>query len=85
MIGAVLLAAFGYTRSWPGNNEASHALAAGITWLLLAVAIEVAVSARLGHRWFALLGSAERPLLRNALLLIWIFAPAMFARREEQR
>jgi hypothetical protein len=61
----------------------SHALGVGIVWLTLAMVTEIAVTMRLGRAWSALLGSPEQPLLRSLFLFLWIFAPAVFARREE--
>jgi hypothetical protein len=58
-----------------------HALGVGIAWLVLSIATEVALTASIGTGWFALLGSPDRPLFRNVLLFVWIFAPALFARR----
>jgi hypothetical protein len=62
----------------------THALGVGIAWLVLSIATEIALTTRVGHGWFTLLGSPDRPLLRNVLLFVWIFAPALFARRESE-
>jgi hypothetical protein len=57
------------------------ALFAGVAWAALCIVAEVAAAATAHHGWFDLLGSPSRPLLRDLLLVTWIFAPAVFARR----
>ncbi|MCU1347257.1 MAG: hypothetical protein JWO56_287 [Acidobacteria bacterium] len=79
-IAAVVLSACGYMRLCARNATAVHALGVGIVWLVLAIAVEVGVTAGGGQRWFVLLGSPARPALRNLLLFAWIFAPVLFAR-----
>lgn len=69
-----------YMRLCADHAGVSHALAVGIIWLVLAIVMEIAVTTQLGHGWYALLGSPERPLLRNVFLFVWIFAPVAFAR-----
>ena len=56
----------------------------GIAWLILAIVAEIAISSRLGHGWYALIGTPDHPLLRNLFLFVWVFAPALFARREAE-
>jgi hypothetical protein len=76
----VLLAtAWAYMRCFAGHCDVTHALGVGIVWLVLSIAVEVALATRLGHGWFSLLGSPSHPLLRNVMLFVWIFAPAFFA------
>jgi hypothetical protein len=82
-IAAILLGAWGYTRLCARYAGISHALAVGSAWLLLGIIAEMSMTAHLGHGWYAILGSPARPLLRNILLFVWIFSPALFARREE--
>ena len=82
-IAAILILAFGYTRFCARQSGISHALGVGIAWLVLGIVTEMAVTTRLGHGWYAILGSPDHPLLRNIFLFVWIFAPALFARREE--
>ena len=82
-IGAILLAAFGYTHFCARCAGLSHALGVGITWLVLGIATELAMAAYLGRGWDVVLGSTDQPLLRNIFLFVWIFAPAFFAHREE--
>jgi len=57
-----------------------HALAVGATWLVLAVVVELAMSAHLHHAWSALLGDPAHPIMRMLLLISWVAAPALFAR-----
>lgn len=80
---AVFGAAYFYTCLCARCAGVTHALSVGITWLVLAIATEMAVTTYLGHGWYALLGSPDHPLLRNVFLFVWVFAPAFFARREE--
>jgi hypothetical protein len=80
VIGSILVMAYVYMRVWTRHADMTHALAVGIAWLALAIAAEVVVTSRLGHGWFALLGSPAHPLLRSVFLFVWVFAPALFAR-----
>lgn len=81
-IGAVLAVSCCYTRFCAPNAGIPHALGVGTAWLVLAITAEVAMSRWLGHSWYALLGSPDRPMLRNVFLFVWIFAPAFFAHGE---
>lgn len=83
-IAGVSGAGYCYMRFCARSSGVSHALGVGIVWLTLAVVTEIAVTMRLGRGWSALLGAPERPLLRSLFLFLWIFAPAVFARREEE-
>ena len=83
-IAVVLGAAFCYTRFCARHAGSSHALGVGIAWLGLTIAAEIAMTRRVGHGWFALLGSPERPLLRNIVLFLWVFGPVLFAHREDE-
>jgi len=76
---ALFISAYAYTRMYAPQSSISHALGVGIAWLLLTIVTEIALSAYTGHDWYALLGSPDRPLLRNLFLFGWIFAPAMTA------
>lgn len=84
-IGAIVACAYLYTRLCARNGGLSHALNVGMVWLVLAIVTEIAVTERSGRGWFALIGSPAHPLLRNVMLFVWIFAPALFARRETLR
>ena len=81
-IAALLLTAYAYWRLVAREAGVAHALGVGTAWLLLSIAAEIAVTTRVGHEWFTLLGSPDRPLLRSALLFVWVFGPALFARRD---
>jgi hypothetical protein len=81
-IAALIATAYAYSRFVAREAGISHALGVGIAWLVLSIATELAWTTQAGHGWFTLLGSPDRPLLRNVLLFVWIFAPAIFARRE---
>ena len=59
----------------------THALGVGTLWLVLSIAAELVVGSTSGHSWFTLLGSPDQPFMRTILLFVWIFAPALFARR----
>jgi hypothetical protein len=82
-IAAIVTCAYGYTRFGARKVSISHALGVGIAWLVLGIVAEIVMTTRLGHTWFSILGSPERPLLRNIILFVWIFAPAVFARRDD--
>lgn len=77
---AVFVCAYGYTSFCARNAGVTHALSVGIVWLVLAIAAEIAMTTHLGHAWYGLLGTPDRPLLRNVFLFVWVFAPAFFAR-----
>jgi hypothetical protein len=83
-IAAIVGAAYGYTRFCAREAGVSHALGVGATWLLLGIATEVAMVTHVGHGWYAVLGSPDRPLLRNVFFFVWIFGPALFARRDSE-
>ena len=80
-IAALIVMAYAYSRLVACEAGITHALGVGIAWLLLSISTEIVLASRLGHGWFTLLGSPDRPLLRNVLLFVWVFAPALFARR----
>jgi hypothetical protein len=80
---AIVVAAYCYTRICARQAGITHALGVGVTWLVLSIVVEITVTSRIGHGWHDLLGSHDRPLLRNVLMFVWIFAPAIFARGEE--
>jgi hypothetical protein len=81
-IAAVFVSAWCYTRLCARQAGITHALGVGIAWLVLAMMTEIAVTTRLGHGWYDLIGTPDRPLLRNVLLFVWVFAPVCFAHRE---
>jgi hypothetical protein len=79
-IAALILTAYAYSRCAAREAGITHALGVGIAWLVLSIATEIVLATHVGHGWFTLLGSPDRPLLRSVLLFVWIFAPALFAR-----
>ena len=83
-VAAILLTAFCYTRFCARQAGISHALGVGIAWLALGIGTELVMATHLGHGWYAVLGSPDRPLLRNVFFFVWIFGPALFARREDE-
>lgn len=82
-IAAIVIGAYGYTRFCARQADITYALGVGIAWLVLSIVTEITVTTRLGHGWYALIGTPDRPLLRNVFLFVWIFAPVLFARRED--
>ena len=81
-IAALIATAYAYSRFVAREAGVTHALGVGIAWLALSIATELTLTRYAGHGWFTLIGSPSRPLLRNVMLFVWIFAPALFARRE---
>lgn len=84
IIAALIAVAGAYTRLCARRAGITHALGVGIVWLVLAILTEIIVTTRLGVGWYGLLGSPDRPLLRNIFLFAWIFAPVLFARAEDE-
>ncbi|HWS71321.1 MAG TPA: hypothetical protein VN605_04375 [Thermoanaerobaculia bacterium] len=84
-IAAIVVIAGAYMRFAARDRGTSHALGVGIAWLVLSITAEMTITSRLGHGWFSLLGPPAHPLLRNLSLFAWIFAPALFARRDEEQ
>ena len=82
-IATIVLGAYSYSRFRARNVGISHALGVGIAWLALGIGTELVMAAHLGHGWYGVLGSPDRPLLRNVFFFVWIFSPALFARRDE--
>lgn len=81
-IAAIVGAAYAYTHWCARECSVSHALGVGIAWLVLAIIAELSMTTWLGRGWYALIGTPDRPLLRNLFLFVWIFAPALFAQRK---
>lgn len=82
-VAAIVLAAWCYTHFCAQCAGISHALGVGIAWLALGIVAELVMASHACHSCFAVLGSTDRPLLRNVIFFVWIFSPAIFARREE--
>lgn len=78
---SVAVVAYAYTRMCAPCAGTDHALSVGITWLLLAIIVEVTMTSRTGHGWYALIGTPAHPLLRNIFLFVWVFAPVALSRR----
>lgn len=83
-IASLVVTAYAYSQSVARQAGITHALGVGIAWLTLSIVTEIALATQTGHGWFTLLGAPDRPLLRNILLFVWIFAPALFARRDAE-
>ena len=81
-IGSVFVCAYCYTRLCARHAGITHALGVGIAWVVMAMTTELAVTTHLGRGWYDLIGTPDRPLLRNVFLFVWVFAPALFARAE---
>lgn len=82
---SVLAVAYCFTRFCEPESGINRVLGVGIVWLVLTIIAEGVVTTHLGRGWDGLLGSPEHPLVRNLFLFLWIFAPALFARREENQ
>jgi hypothetical protein len=80
-VAVILTAAFAYMAT--RRHTLHHALAVGATWLVLAVVVELAMSAHLHRPWSDLLGAPAHPATRLLLLISWVAAPALFARESE--
>ena len=57
------------------------ALFTGVAWAMLSIIAEIVAATNLSQPWFALIGTPAHPLLRDLLLVTWIFAPSLFVRR----
>jgi len=80
---AIVVMAAAYIRIAAPNATLDHALFVGTTWVLLAIAAEIIMTARSGRQWFALLGTPANGGLRCVLLIAWLVAPALFVRSHE--
>ncbi len=78
-VGAIVAMAGIYIRIVSPEATLDHALFVGTTWVLLAIAAEIIMTASSGQQWFALLGTPAHGGLRCVLLITWILAPALFA------
>ena len=76
---AIVAMAAIYIRVVSPEATLDHALFVGTTWVLLAIAAEIIMTASSGRQWFALLGSPAHGGLRCVLLIAWVIAPALFA------
>jgi hypothetical protein len=82
-VGAILMMAAAYMRIACPEATLDHALFVGTTWVLLAIATELIMTAHSGRQWFALLGRPTNGGLRCVLLIAWLIAPAVFVRSHE--
>jgi hypothetical protein len=83
VIGIVVMAA-AYMRIAAPEATLDHALFVGTTWVVLAIAAEMIMTAESGRQWFALLGTPANGGLRCVLLIAWLIAPAVFVRNEDK-
>ena len=77
----IVAIAYTYMRWTRRDATVEAALVTGIAWALLSIAAEVVVSSWSRGGWYQLLGSPRGLVWRDVLLLAWIGAPALFARR----
>jgi hypothetical protein len=82
-VGVIVLMAAAYIRIAAPEASLDHALFVGTTWVLLAIAAELIMTAQSGRQWFALLGTPTNGGLRCVLLIAWLIAPALFVRSHE--
>jgi uncharacterized membrane protein YgdD (TMEM256/DUF423 family) len=78
--GTIVIGGWLYVRLTARRCTMDHALLVGLVWLLLDIGAEIATSHYLGKGWFNLIGTPRQPAVRDLLLLLWIVAPAFFAR-----
>lgn len=78
-VGAIIVAAFCYTRWGARACTVDQALLVGITWLLLDIGADLAATRYLGSN-VEFIGDTTTPILRDIVLITWIVAPALFAR-----
>lgn len=71
---------FAYVRFTSHDVTVEQGLSAGLLWLALAIAAEIALSIT-AHRSFELTGPQARPILRYVVSFTWIVSPTLFARR----
>jgi hypothetical protein len=88
-IGKVVLIVAGagfFARAMRGISVET-AFATGIAWLALAIAGEALLGIRSGSDWSEFLGNPKTvsEVLRDATMIAWVAAPALFARRVEPK
>ena len=79
----IVAMAAAYVRTAAPDATLDHALFVGTTWVLLAIAAELIMTAHSGRQWFALLGTPANGGLRCVLLIAWLIAPTLFVRSHE--
>ena len=82
-IAAIVVTAWAYMRLTAREVTLDHALAVGVAWLFFDIVAELTTAAIIKHGWYELMGSPAIGWLRNLLMLTWLSAPALFARRHE--
>lgn len=80
-IAAIVLAALAFMRIVGHNGAIDQALFVGIAWTLMSMISEVIVVTRFNRSWCALLGSPDHGAARDILLVTWVLAPVLFAKR----
>jgi hypothetical protein len=80
---AIVIMAAAYMRIAAPDATLDHALFVGTTWVVLAIAAEMIMTAHSGRQWFALLGRPTNGALRCVLLITWLISPALFVRTQE--
>jgi hypothetical protein len=80
---AIVVVAFAYMRLVPREPTLDHALSVGVAWLFFDIVAEMTTARVVGHGWYELIGSPAVGWLRNLIMVTWIGAPALFARRHE--
>jgi hypothetical protein len=77
-IAVILAAGLGYTRFTARNASVQHGLGVGVIWATLCIVAEIGLNVPL------LGGPGAHQAFRNLLLLTWIAAPALMARRRHE-
>ena len=79
--GVIVLAALAYMRIAGREATIEHALLVGMAWTSMSIVAEIIVATTSHRSWSGLLGAADHAAFRNVLLVTWLAAPAVFARR----
>lgn len=77
---AILVVAWLYVRLTARDASVEHTVIVGISWVLLGVTTEMAMTETLGHPWFRLLGAPHPSFAHNLTIIAWLAAPTLFAR-----
>ena len=80
-IAAIVAIGFAYMRLTAPEATLDHALLVGASWLVLGIVAEIIMTTSHPRGWFELLGTPDKPVMRDVLLFAWVAAPAAFARR----
>ncbi len=79
--GAIVAIAFLYVPLIAREATLDQTLVVGITWALLAIVAELVEGSTSLPGAYPLFGSPAHDNYRNLLVIAWIIAPALFARR----